>query len=235
MSMTQPQTAQKPETSNGLAVAAISTGGVAFLVGWVPILGLIVGLAAIVLAVIALVKKQQKVLSYIGLGLGALATLTSLITTIIFAIGISNADTPEVTSNGSSTAEAPVAPQETEAPPVEESSEPVEPTSTAADAEALWLEMHGVNAATEFITQEGYENSLENPLYAVVPGWGGDTDGFLRVTVQEHISDDAAKRVGINILNFIGPSYPDLVGVVITDASGLDHNVFRRDAPLADG
>lgn len=100
--MTQAPPPQEARQSNGLAIAAIATGGVAFVLGWVPMLGLIIGSAAIILAVLALVKKQQPVLSYIGIGLAVLAVVTSLITTIIFAVSLSNAGTssaaPRVTA-----------------------------------------------------------------------------------------------------------------------------------------
>lgn len=103
-----------------------------------------------------------------------------------------------------------------------------------AEAEALWLEMHGVSSPLDFISIEGYENDASNPLYAIQPGWGGSTNGYLEITVQESLNDESVKRLGINVLNFIGPEFPDIDGIVFTDSNGLDYNFYRRDAPLAD-
>lgn len=103
-----------------------------------------------------------------------------------------------------------------------------------ADAEALWLSMHGISSPTEFVSQGGYATDPGNPLYAIQTGWGGSTDGYLKIDVQEVLDDDSTKRLGINILNFIGPDFPDIGGIIFTDANGTNHNFFREDAPLAD-
>lgn len=109
------------------------------------------------------------------------------------------------------------------------------PETTPAEAEALWLSMHGVSDPIEFTTMEGYSNDLSNPLYAIQAGWGGSTSGYLEIKVQENLDRESAKRLGINVLNFIGPEFPDINGVVFTDASGRDWNFYRKDAPLANG
>lgn len=109
------------------------------------------------------------------------------------------------------------------------------PDTTPADAEALWLSMHGVSDPIEFTTMEGYSNDLSNPLYAIQTGWGGSTSGYLEINVQESLDRESVKRLGINVLNFIGPEFPNVKGVVFTDASGRDWNFYRADAPLANG
>lgn len=134
------------------------------------------------------------------------------------------------------------APDETSAPsvepseaPAEDPEEPAEEASatTPAEAEALWLEMHGVDSPLDFMTKEGYENDLSNPLYAIQTGWTGSTDGYLKINVQEALSDEAVMNLGRGILNFVGPDFPDIDGIAFTDANGLDHNFYRKDAPLA--
>ena len=137
------------------------------------------------------------------------------------------ADTPAAENS-----EAVTPTPEAEEAAVEEESAP---TTTPADAEALWLSMHGVSDPIEFTTMEGYSNDLSNPLYAIQTGWEGSTSGYLEIKVQESLDRESVKRLGINVLNFIGPEFPDVKGVVFTDASGRDWNFYRADAPLANG
>lgn len=129
------QPAQTPQPK-GLSIAALVTGGVAFLIGLVPIAGAIVGIAAICLAVIALIKKQQKVLAWIGLGLGGLATITCIIfTSVLFAIGgaTPSAETPKPSVT--------IEPAPTEqAPKEEEPAEPDEPAGPSDEERAARFE-----------------------------------------------------------------------------------------------
>lgn len=244
-----------------LALAALIVGIAGFLIGWIPVLGFIAGGAAVALGTIALVKKQPLGLSLTGIILGALGALTSIAMTIGMALAPSidtseqaliPAEEVEEIADDLATEEPKVAPQKTkpaekpkestapketkkkEAPTKKEAKkEPAAPKSTPAQAEARWYEMHFVNDPIEFATREGGEMDIGNPLYAMQKSWGGSTDGYLEIKVQENLTKDSVKRLGINVLNFIGPEYPDIQGVVFTDASGRDYNFFRRDAPLA--
>lgn len=67
-----------PKQSKGFAVAALTTGIIAFLIGLVPVLGFIAGGIAIILGIITLVKKQSKGMGITGIVLGALAFITSI-------------------------------------------------------------------------------------------------------------------------------------------------------------
>jgi hypothetical protein len=67
--------------AKGLALAALVVGIVAFLTGLVPVFGAIVGIAAIVLAVLALRRRQPKALAVTGLALGAVAVVASVLVT----------------------------------------------------------------------------------------------------------------------------------------------------------
>lgn len=119
----QPHQAE-PIQGKGFAIAAIATGGVAFLTGLAPVFGALAGVAAIVLAVIALVKKQNKVLAWIALGLGVLAAITSITVTAVLAT-IGNTDAPSVSTQ----IEKPVTPEPTaEAEEPETQPEPAGPT-----------------------------------------------------------------------------------------------------------
>jgi hypothetical protein len=70
----------------GLALTALILGGVAFFIGWVPILGFLLGAAAIILGLVALGKRQPKYFAVPGLSLGAVAALTSLIVTFVLVV-----------------------------------------------------------------------------------------------------------------------------------------------------
>jgi hypothetical protein len=72
-----------PKPKSGLAITALVIGIVAFLVGWVPIFGLLIGAVAGVFGVLALVRRQRKGFSITGIVLGGLAAVTSLIMTIV--------------------------------------------------------------------------------------------------------------------------------------------------------
>lgn len=71
---------RKPQ---GLAIAALIVGIVAFFIGWMPFFGFLVGMTAVVLGIIAIVKKQPKGLAVTGLVLGGLAAATSIVITIV--------------------------------------------------------------------------------------------------------------------------------------------------------
>ncbi|WP_111721220.1 DUF4190 domain-containing protein [Homoserinimonas sp. OAct 916] len=82
----RPQPGQRQvATRRGLAIAALVVGIVAALAGWAPIIGAVIGVAAVVLGAIALARKQSKPFAVTGLVLGVLATVTSLV--ITFTIG----------------------------------------------------------------------------------------------------------------------------------------------------
>lgn len=72
--------------TNGLAIAAMVVGIVAFISGWIPFWGLLAGAAAVVLGVLALKKPTGKGMSITGIVTGGLAALTSLIFTVLFII-----------------------------------------------------------------------------------------------------------------------------------------------------
>lgn len=75
-----PPVPPKPSASS-LAVGALITGIVAFLTGWAPIWGILVGAAAVTLGFLALRGRQSTGMSVTGIVLGGLALITSLVTT----------------------------------------------------------------------------------------------------------------------------------------------------------
>ena len=93
--LTEPQPTHIPvvdsviaKPSSGLAIAALVTGVTAFLVGWIPFVGLILGITAVVLGIVALNKMPRKGMSIAGIVTGGLAVLFNLIIIFAFLAGL---------------------------------------------------------------------------------------------------------------------------------------------------
>lgn len=70
----------------GLAIAAIIVSGVAFLAGWMPIIGVVLALAGLLLSIFAVRRQPGRVLGIIGIVLSSLALVTSLLmTSLVFS------------------------------------------------------------------------------------------------------------------------------------------------------
>ncbi len=127
----------------GLAIAAIVVSGIAFLSGWVPIFGALLGLAGGLLGVFALLRGQSRPISVISMVLSGLALLTSIGITIALALG--GATGVSSSTSNSSAAPAPI-PSAVEASPSQPTPTPT-PTPTviviAVDTAAFALEAHG--------------------------------------------------------------------------------------------
>lgn len=117
-------------------------------------------------------------------------------------------------------------------PEVEEDSGDDTSGNSVAEAEARWLEIMQIDQPTDLISQDGYD--YHAPLHLIHPGWEGSTTSYLRITVQDELDEEAVQRLGINVMNLLGPEYPDMQGVVFRDSTGIDHNFYRREAPMAD-
>jgi uncharacterized membrane protein len=77
-----------PTKTGGLAIAALVVGILAFISGWAPIWGLIVGAGAVVLGILALKKKDNKAFGIVGIVGGGLGALTSIIFTLIWILAL---------------------------------------------------------------------------------------------------------------------------------------------------
>jgi len=77
-----------PQPTNGLGIAAMILGIIAFIFGWVPFFGFLAGATAVVLGIISLKKPGVKGMGIAGLITGGLAVLWSLFITVIFIIAI---------------------------------------------------------------------------------------------------------------------------------------------------
>ena len=91
---------QPPQPSTALAVISFIMSIIAFFFGWVPFIGLFLGLVGLVLAVLAVRKPVLRGLAIAGIVLSMLAALTSLVTTGLFVIALAS------DSSGSPTASA---------------------------------------------------------------------------------------------------------------------------------
>ena len=88
------------QPTNGLAIAALVVGIIAFISGWAPFWGFIAGVAAIILGVIGLRKPGMKGLSIAGIITGGIAALWSLIVTIFFILAIATVGITGVATSG---------------------------------------------------------------------------------------------------------------------------------------
>jgi hypothetical protein len=90
----QPQTAPTtPLVTNHVGAFALSSlivGIVATFSSWIPIWGMLVGIAALVLGIVGLKKNQNKGLAITGIITGSLATLLSLLITTFFIFALSS-------------------------------------------------------------------------------------------------------------------------------------------------
>lgn len=130
---------QPSPKASGLAIAALVVGIVAFLLGLLPVLGAIVGLAGVGLGVFALVKKQSKGLAITGLVLAGCAVIASIgVTAGIANLGndldrLASEQSESVTSDEVASAEIPVEEKVKAAPEVKPEAKP-EPAPEVAPA-----------------------------------------------------------------------------------------------------
>jgi hypothetical protein len=72
----------------GLALAALIVGISAFVTGWVPVLGLLLGITGIILGILALRKPDGKTFGLPGLIGSALAVLTNVLVIVVIVISL---------------------------------------------------------------------------------------------------------------------------------------------------
>jgi len=106
------------------------------------------------------------------------------------------------------------------------------PDSDVKKMERALAEVFGVDTLAEAKNQPGVEP--DNPMFAITE-WEAMGSSTVRLHVQASLTKSEAKTLGVRVFNLIGPKFPKLDTLVVRGADGLDHNVFRRDAPLADG
>ena len=79
-----------PKRRGGIALAALIVGVSAFVTGWIPVLGLLLGVAGIVLGILAVRKPGGKPFGRVGLISSALAVLANVSVTSVIVISLVN-------------------------------------------------------------------------------------------------------------------------------------------------
>ncbi len=79
-----------PPPAGGLAITGMIVGIVALFAGWVPVLGLVIAIAGIIISILALRKHQSKPMAITGIVAGAIGLIWSLIVSFILIITIAS-------------------------------------------------------------------------------------------------------------------------------------------------
>jgi hypothetical protein len=166
----------------GFALAALLVGIGAFFFGLVPVLGAIVGIAGVVLGVLALNKRQSKGMAVTGLVLGGVGALASIGMTLGLGAVANNAsaDKPAAAVAQSTeqktdepTADAPThttePPVQTKAPEPEAPAVPIEYKTALIKAKSYSDVMHMSKAGIydQLTSEYGEKYSAEAAQYAV--------------------------------------------------------------------
>lgn len=127
-----------PTAGRRLALAALILGICAFVLGWVPFLGILLGAAAVVVGILALVKRQKRAFAITGISLGAVGLISSIVASAFFGFVLANLDTIVTAAQEQSSAPSVVpsesAPEPSDAP--EEAAAPASTVDLTAFAEA---------------------------------------------------------------------------------------------------
>lgn len=121
-----PPGSRQPDWWASFALIALVLGIVAFFLGLVPVLGLIVGAAAVTLGVLAIRQRQSKKMSTAGIILGAVAALASIGATAGLSAGPSDQRPMPAALPTASATSAP----ERNTPPAPQEAAPATPTTT---------------------------------------------------------------------------------------------------------
>lgn len=194
-----------PQTPKGLAISALAVGIAAFLVGLVPVLGTLAGIAALILGVVALNKKQPKGFALTGLILGAVAMLSSISITLGLA---SQLDTIEKQEPKPAVVEPTVpAKPKPEPTPTEEPAE--EPTPVVLDE----------ITAAQFLAQS-WENRFP---------YGGDVHWILDRITTDNGDGTYTFKIGATLKNEYGTK---MKATVEGDVGGTTDNPVILDSIL---
>ncbi|WP_104083094.1 hypothetical protein [Cryobacterium sp. Y11] len=83
-----PNTPNPPQRRGGIVLAALTVGIGAFVTGWIPILGLLLGIAGILLGILAIRTPGGKSFGLAGLIGSSLAVLTNMLVTMVIVVGL---------------------------------------------------------------------------------------------------------------------------------------------------
>ena len=79
---------QNPNRRDGIALAALIVGIAAFVTGWIPLVGLILGINGIVLGVLAMRRPAGKSFGLAGLIGSTLAGITNVLMSMVIVVGL---------------------------------------------------------------------------------------------------------------------------------------------------
>ncbi|WP_105035407.1 DUF4190 domain-containing protein [Cryobacterium aureum] len=79
-----------PTRRGGIVVAALIVGISAFVIGWIPIVGLLLGVAGIILGILAMRRPGGKSFGLAGLIGSSLAVLANVLVTIVIVVALVN-------------------------------------------------------------------------------------------------------------------------------------------------
>jgi hypothetical protein len=216
-------------------VTSLIVGIFAFLSGLIPVWGFLVGTAALVLGVIALIKKQSKGLALTGIILGGLAALTSLLATVALIGGIA-------TSNQTVAGDLPVAvgtSEPSESPtgePTEIATQVAEPTQTPSPAaEETTVEpsvtvsqLNALGSAVSYLNISAFSRSglIEQLEYE---GYSKADATYAVDTVGANWKEQAAKSAE-NYLSFTSFSRSGLIDQLIFEGFSTAEATFGVDS-----
>lgn len=242
-----PKTAPIVNSLKGLGIAALVAGIVAFLLGLVPVLGILLGLGAAAVAGFALLKRAPKGLAVTGLVLAGLATIASISTTSSLITGIkpitsesvSVPDKPEKTPAAKSTTtpepkESPRVSEEPEEAEKPEKTQTPEPTKEAEIQPGLTDDEKSAMLDEDLKFALFVESSYQE-LLAVDPSlWGGylvgvrveGSDAYFMLQVDRSTPEgkDLGQRAAQALSTLLTQETVDELGiswVIVEDGAGV--------------
>lgn len=155
--------------SNALAITALVLGIIAFVTGAAPFWGLLVGAAAVVVGIMALLRRQQKPFAIIGIVGGAIGFIASVVTTWLTIVALS-AGAAVVSELATTTPTF-----EFDTPPAVGATPPADAAETEAPADSgestIVYEVTGDGgpATVSYMTAEGGNASQQQDTAAALP------------------------------------------------------------------
>jgi hypothetical protein len=210
-----------------LAIAAVALGGAAFLTGLVPVLGLLLAIAAVVLGILALVRSQPKKLAVPGLALGSIALLTGIIAT---AAGLTGSGTEATTAS----APEPAAATSQASAPAEEADEAPAPVASDVSEPEVAEAAEPEPAPSEVPAEIG---TVQNPMpqpYVAEGLFGGEKYSLMARIVDANANALVAQW---NMFNSEAPAGYKYVVVELAmtgiDTDGVEPSLASYDLSLA--
>lgn len=136
---------------------------------------------------------------------------------LIVLVSAFTTDTSNVSNESSNSAEKAETTSQEESKP-----------SLAQSVESKFLETVGHDSLSELQTDDTWPNGSNIPY---IVGFEDVSSGTVRMFVQNDITKDEAKTVGIFTMGAVGTDIEELDFIVVRGTDGLDVNVARSDVP----